>query len=95
MNEKNSNAESLNDLAVDKQYIAVLVESLLFKQLNLIEESSFADKEKAKANIMATFMKQCKARFQSMNDSELKEYIDKILERTRKNIEALDDRTEL
>lgn len=90
MNEKNSNAESLNDLAVDKQYIAVLVESILYKQLNLIEESSIENKEKVRNEIMATFIEQCKARFKSMNDLELKEYIDSILERTKKNTKDLD-----
>ena len=90
MNKKNSNEESLNDLAVDKQYIAVLVESILYKQLNLIEESSIEDKEKVRNEIMATFIAQCKERFKSMDDRALKEYIDSILERTKRNTKDID-----
>ena len=81
--------EMKNKMEEEKHYIAVLVELDLYEDLKRLDEGS-KNNENAKKEVTEAFIKECLKRSETLNEQQIREHVQFVLNRTRKNREEME-----
>lgn len=76
--------EMNNKMEEEKRYIALLVELDLYEKLKRLDEV-MKDSKSAKEEVTETFIKECLKRAKTMDEQQIREHVQLVLNRTRRN----------
>ena len=78
------NDEINNKMEEEKHYIALLVELDLYETLKRLDEN-MKDSKSAKEEVTETFIRECLKRAKTMDEQQIRENVQFVLNRTRRN----------
>ena len=81
--------EMKNKMEEEKHHIALLVELDLYEKLKRLDEV-MKDSKSAKEEVTETFIKECLRRSKTLNEQQIREYVQFVLNRTRRNREEIE-----
>lgn len=73
-----------NKMEEEKHYIALLVELDLYETLKRLDEK-MKDSKSAKEEVTETFIRECLKRAKTMDEQQIREHVQFVLNRTRRN----------
>lgn len=73
-----------NKMEEEKHYIALLVELDLYETLKRLDEN-MKDSKSAKEEVTETFIRECLKRAKTMDEQQIREHVQFVLNRTRRN----------
>ena len=73
-----------NKMEEEKHYIALLVELDLYETLKSLDEN-MKDSKRAKDEVTDTFIRECLKRAKTMDEQQIREHVQFVLNRTRRN----------
>ena len=78
-----------NKMEEEKHYISILVELDLYETLKRLDEG-MKNSSCVKEEVTEAFIKECIKRSKTLNEQQIREHVQFVLNRTRKNMEELE-----
>ena len=78
-----------NKMEEEKHYISILVELDLYETLKRLDEG-MKNSSCVKEEVTESFIKECIKRSKTLNEQQIREHVQFVLNRTRKNMEELE-----